>query len=76
MSEKKSIFREKSLRRISSPEEMNDYIRVTTPKVWVILIAVIVLLIGALVWATFGTITVHDENGNETQQHPITYILN
>ncbi len=27
------IFREKSLERVSSPEELNDYIRVTTPSV-------------------------------------------
>lgn len=53
MSEK--LFREKSLKRISSPEELNDYLKVTTPGVWVLLGSVIILLVGALVWSVFGT---------------------
>ncbi|MDO4940390.1 MAG: hypothetical protein Q4E33_01700 [Erysipelotrichaceae bacterium] len=53
MSEK--LFREKSLKRISSPEELNDYLKVTSPSIWILLTSVIVLLVGALVWATFGT---------------------
>ncbi len=51
-----SIFREKSLERIKSPENMNDYIKVATPGVWVVLAAVIILLIGAFVWGEFGYI--------------------
>lgn len=53
MSEK--LFREKSIKRISSPEELNDYLKVTTPGVWILLASVIILLVGALVWAIFGT---------------------
>ncbi len=51
--EKKSIFRKKSLDRIQSPEQLNDYLRVTNPSVWVLLAAVIVLLAGMLVWGSF-----------------------
>ena len=51
--EKKSVFREKSLDRIQSPEQLNDYLRVTNPTVWVLLAAVIVLLAGVLVWGSF-----------------------
>ena len=39
-----TIFREKSLNKIASPEQMNDYIRVSSPSVWMVLTAVIVLL--------------------------------
>ncbi|MBQ0035833.1 MAG: hypothetical protein KBT35_02825 [Firmicutes bacterium] len=53
MSEK--LFREKSIKRITSPEELNDYLKVTTPGVWILLASVIILLVGALVWAIFGT---------------------
>ena len=35
------IFREKSLKRITSPEELSDYLRVTSPSVWLVLAAVI-----------------------------------
>lgn len=48
------IFREKSLKKIASPEQMNDYIRVSSPSVWMVLTAVIVLLAGVCVWGMFG----------------------
>ena len=44
------VFRQKSMEKISSPEQMNDYIRVSNPRVWMILAAVIVLLAGVCVW--------------------------
>ena len=38
------IFRKESLDQISSPEQLNDYLRVTNPAVWLVLTAVILLL--------------------------------
>ncbi len=35
----KQIYREKSLNYISSPEQLNDYLKVTKPAVWAILAA-------------------------------------
>ena len=70
------VFREKSIQRVSSPEQLNDYIRVTTPSVWIVLIALAVLLAGMLAWSVFGTVEVHDENGNTSKIHPITYVTN
>ena len=46
------IFRKKSLDRISSPEALDDYLRVTTPAIWLILTAVIMLLAGFCYAAT------------------------
>ena len=40
------LFREKSIKRISSPEQLNDYLHVTNPGIWALLICVIVLLAG------------------------------
>lgn len=54
--QKQSIFRKKSLERISSPEELDDYLMVTGPGVWLPLIAVIMLLIGGIVWMIFGQV--------------------
>ena len=45
-----------SARRISSPEQLNDYLRVTNPKVWVLLVAITLLLAGLLLWGGFTTI--------------------
>ena len=50
----KQIFRKKSLERISSPEKLDDYLKVSTPSLWIILTAVIVLLAGIFVWAGVG----------------------
>ena len=63
------IFREKSLERITSPEELSDYLRVTSPSVWLVLVAVILLLAGVLVWRAATSIdsvvtgTAQVENG-------------
>lgn len=46
------IFRTKSLERVASPEQLNDYMRVTSPAIWMQLGAVIVLLAGLLVLAS------------------------
>ena len=46
------LFRKKSLERISSPEELHDYMRVTSPRLWMLLAAVAALLVGFLVFAS------------------------
>ena len=46
------LFRQKSIDRISSPEQLHDYMRVTSPRLWMILIAILVLLAGFLVFAS------------------------
>ena len=53
---KSSIFREKSMERISSPEDLNDYVRVASPGVWLILAAIVVLLAGFIIWGVYGNI--------------------
>ncbi len=48
------LFRQKSLDKISSPEQLNDYITVTNPGVWMLLTSIVLVLFGAIVWGTFG----------------------
>lgn len=48
------LFRKKSMERVSSPEQLNEYIRVSTPGMWTVLLAIIVLLIGVCVWGVVG----------------------
>ncbi len=50
------VFRQKSLERISSPEQLTDYLKVTNPGIWVMLAAVIVLLGGLFVWSMVGNL--------------------
>lgn len=48
------LFRKKSVERVTSPEQLNDYIRVSNPGVWMVLAAVVILLAGVCVWGFFG----------------------
>ncbi|MCR4807821.1 MAG: hypothetical protein K5857_09120 [Lachnospiraceae bacterium] len=70
------LFRKKSLERISSPEELNDYIRVTTPGIWLILVAITLLLIGMLTFSCLYTAPVNTDDGGQTDIRPITLITN
>lgn len=38
----------------TSPEQLNDYIKVSNPAVWVILVAIFVLLAGICIWGIYG----------------------
>ena len=70
------LFRQKNIDKVSSPEKLDDYIRVTTPSVWIALAAMVVLLIGVIIWGCFGELTVHEVDGTVKTIAPITYILN
>ncbi len=63
------FFRQKSVDRISSPEQLGDYLRVTTPALWIVLAAVILLLAGLFIWSSVTAVesyaagTVEARNG-------------
>ena len=56
MGEKEQIFRKETMERISSPEQLTDYLRVTNPGIWAVLIAVILLLGGIMAWSAVGVL--------------------
>ena len=43
-------------RRIASPEQLDDYLKVTSPKIWLLLAAIVLLVSGLLLWSGFTTI--------------------
>lgn len=47
-----SSTRKESVKRVSSPEQLNDYLHVTSPAIWVVLAAVILLLVSLFVWSS------------------------
>ena len=49
------FFRKKSMERISSPEQLHDYMRVTSPRLWMILAAILILVAGFIVYASTAT---------------------
>ena len=54
--QKVKLFREKSLESVESPESLNDYLKVTSAGVWMMLAAVILVLVGGIIWCVFGQI--------------------
>ena len=46
------LFRKESMERVSSPEILRDYLHVTSPAIWVVLAAVILLLASLFVWSS------------------------
>ena len=57
--------------KIKSPEQLDNYIRVTSPGVWFVLSAIIIVLAGFTFWIFTGEI--------ETQNHeviqPVSFLL-
>lgn len=53
----KSIFNESAARKLRSPDDLEKYVRVTTPSVWMTVCACAALLLGLLVWGVFGTVS-------------------
>ena len=51
-----TLFRKHSLERLSSPEALDDYLHVTSPSVWLVLAAVVLLLAGLLLWSSVASI--------------------
>ena len=58
-----NLFRKASVDRVNSPEQLNEYIRVANPSVWLVLAAVVMLLLGVVIWGVFGTVTTTIETG-------------
>ena len=50
------IFREQALSRLASPERLNELVKITSPKSWLAISAVYVLIIVAIVWGFTGEI--------------------
>ena len=53
---KKEIFRSVALERLSSPEQLDQLMEVTTPRGWLLLVGAFALLATALVWGITGTV--------------------
>ena len=54
--ENQNLFRENVLKKISTPDQLSDYLRVTNPPVWIILVAILLMLVGLFIWAANATI--------------------
>ena len=69
------IFRKKTMDRISSPEELTDYLKVTNPGIWLVLTAVICFLICLFVWSFVGTLETRSAATVVVKDHTAIVIL-
>ncbi len=51
-----TLFRKSSLDSISSPDQLNDYIKVSNPSIWLVLAALFMLLAAVFVWGFVGSL--------------------
>lgn len=51
------LFRQQALDTVSSPEKINDYIRVTTPSFYLWLLTLLVVLLSVVLWAFNSTVS-------------------
>jgi HlyD family secretion protein len=54
---REQIFRKSALERLSSPEELDSLMKVTSPRAWLALIAFGGLILTAVIWGIWGTIS-------------------
>lgn len=50
------VFRQQALDKLNSPDDLNELLTVTSPKSWLLLAAIGLLLAAAAVWGTVATI--------------------
>ncbi|MEM6453524.1 MAG: NHLP bacteriocin system secretion protein [Acidobacteriota bacterium] len=51
------LFRKSVLAKMTSPEQLDQALRVTRPSGWLSLLAVVALILAALAWGIFGTLS-------------------
>ncbi|MBQ7154318.1 MAG: hypothetical protein IJR85_02045 [Synergistaceae bacterium] len=59
-------------RKITSPEQLNSYIRITTPGAWLVLASAAVFMLGFFAWIFFGELEIPNEH---TTVKPLTFLL-
>lgn len=53
---RKGVFREVALQRLSSPEQLDQLMSVTSPRAWLSLVGITAILLTVIVWGIFGSI--------------------
>ena len=52
-----SIFNRRAAEKLRSPDDLDKYVRVTSPSMWAVVAALVLLLAGLLAWGVFGSVT-------------------
>ena len=52
----KQLFKKSSMDKVSSPEQLQDYVKVANPGLWMMISAIVIFLAGVVVWGIIGKI--------------------
>lgn len=50
------IFRDESLQQINSPDNLNDYIKIASSGIWMLLGSILLILVGGIFWCIFANL--------------------
>lgn len=76
MADKKNLFRQESLDRIESPEKLDQYIKVSNPGTWILILALLLVVLGAGIWAFTGSLpeTIETQGLSMEDNQVVVYI--
>ena len=75
MSEQRSVYRKAALDKLASPEELDRLMQITGPGSWLLLVAFGGVMVMAVLWGIFGTITTAlDQTGLLTLSNPVIFV--
>ena len=57
--EKSASVDKKPLERLQSPDDLDHYLRMTAPGIWISIIACVAILLGIGAWVVFGSVSDH-----------------
>lgn len=57
MADQPSIFNKRATEKLRNPDDLDKYVRITHPSVWMVLGACAILIVGLLAWGVFGAVT-------------------
>ena len=52
----KQLLKKSNIDKFSSPEQLHDYVKVANPGLWMVISAIVILLVGVVVWGFIGKI--------------------
>ena len=57
MADQPNIFNKRATEKLRNPDDLDKYVRITHPSVWMVLGACAILIVGLLAWGVFGAVT-------------------
>ena len=73
---KKNIYREITLKKLSSPEQLDQLIRLTSPKAWLAMVAIWLIILVFIIWSFVGSIPAKLEGTGILLNNAGVYSLN